>query len=149
MTMVIRRDAGEGRPMGLPVSVFERLWNDPFFSEMPAMLARIEEGTLPVDVSETAEAYIVRASLPGFAKDQIEVQVHDNVLTIRAQQSSETQEQGERYYRKERRVGSMSRRLALPGAVSEQATKAELKDGVLTLTLGKAVKDTPRKIAIS
>lgn len=149
MTVMIRRDNAEGHPLGLPISLFDRLWNDPFFNEMPAMVARIEEGTLPVDVSENAEAYIVRASLPGFAKAQIEVQVHDNVLTIRAQQTSETEEKGERYYRKERRSGSMSRRLALPGAVSEQATKAELKDGVLTLTLGKAVKDTPRKIAIS
>ena len=58
------------------------------------------------------------------------------------------EETSERFYRRERRFGSMNRRIALPSTVVEGETKAELKDGVLTLRLPKSVKEQPRKIQI-
>ncbi len=109
----------------------------------------IEEGTLPLDISEDDTSVIVRASLPGFTKDQINVEVHDGVLTINAEKTEETEEKGERYYRKERQIGSMSRRVALPSIVEDGEASAEFKDGVLTLRLPKPAKASPRKISIS
>jgi HSP20 family protein len=145
MTMLIRRNGRELFPIP---SVFENFFNEPFFSGAP-LTARVDEGTLPLDVSEDDKHVIVRASLPGFRKDQVEVEVHDGVLTITARQEEEKEETTERYYRKERRVGSLSRRVALPGAVLEKESEAELKDGVLTLRLAKVQKEQPRKIRIN
>jgi len=130
-----------------PVAVLERFFNDPFFGEAPA-IARLEEGTLPLDVSEDETHVIVRASLPGFARENIDVEAHDNILSISAKLEEVNESRTERFYRKERRVGSVSRRIALPAAVVEKDAAAEFKDGVLTLRLPKIPQEQPRKIRI-
>ena len=137
----------EARPTIFPMArLFENLLADPFLA---LSTTGVEEGALALDVSEDPKSVIVRASLPGFSKDNIDVEVHDGVLTIKATQSEQHEEKGERYYRKERRFGSMSRRVALPCAVLETEAKADLTDGVLTLRLPKSPKDTPRKVTIN
>lgn len=140
-------------PFVLPA--FDRLLGqmlaDPFFSEVQtpgSALASVDEGTLALDLSEDDRNVYVRASLPGFKKEDVEVAVHDGVLSIKAQHEEVIEDKKERYYRRERRVGSMSRRIALPGSVEENKTSAELANGVLTLTLPKIPKEEPRKISI-
>ncbi|HRJ49850.1 MAG: Hsp20/alpha crystallin family protein [Phycisphaeraceae bacterium] len=126
--------------------------SDPFFAEgrIPggSLVSSIDEGALALDVSEDDQNVYVRASLPGFRKEDVEISVHDGVLSIKAEHSEETEEKKERYYRRERRVGSVSRRIALPSSVQEDKTSAQLSDGVLTLSLPKHPKDEPRRIAI-
>ena len=109
---------------------------------------RLEEGTLPVDISEVDGKLGVRASLPGFNKEDIDVQVHEGILSIKAEHSEETETGDERFYRRERRFGSLSRRIALPGVVHDSKVDAELKDGVLTLTLALPEKPKPKQIEI-
>jgi len=141
MNIMARRD-------NLPLSsVLESVFRDPFFAG--AIVPRVEEGSLALDVSEDDANVIVRASLPGFKKEDIEVEIHDGVLTINATHTEEAEEKTERYYRKERRMGSTSRRIALPSAVQESGAKAELKDGVLSLLIPKVAKETPRKVQIN
>lgn len=140
MNIMARRD-------NVPLSsMLESVFRDPFFTG--AILPRVEEGALALDVSEDDTNVIVRASLPGFKKEDIDVEIHDGVLTINATHNEETEEKGERFYRKERRMGSTSRRIALPSAVQESGAKAELKDGVLSLWIPKVAKETPRKVQI-
>lgn len=142
--VLTRRSTG-----GVPnlASVFENFFNDPFFAESrPATVPAA--GALPVDVSEDETSLIVRASLPGFSKEQVDVQVHDGVLTIRGERSEEKTEQTERYHRRERRTGSVSRMISLPDTVSAESVKGELKDGVLTVRLAKTPKAQPRKVQI-
>ena len=111
-----------------------------------------EEGTgtgmVPVDISQTDSDIIVRASMPGFDKDDIDVQIHNGVLSIVAKHEEETETKEERYYRRERRVGSMSRRVALPGVVDEAEADAELKNGVLTLTIPLPKVAKPKQIKV-
>ena len=126
--------------------LFESMFSDPVFA---LSTSGVEEGALALDVSEDPRSVIVRASLPGFTKDNVDVEVHDGVLTIKATQTEQHEEKGERFYRKERRYGSLSRRVALPCAVIETEAKADLADGVLTLRLPKSPKDTPRKVTIT
>lgn len=147
MQGLIRRTPFESTPLD---RVLTQFFNDPFFAPTSlAGLVNIEEGTLALDVSEDEKNVIVRASLPGFKKDNISVEIHDGVLSINAQQTEETEEKSERFYRKERRTGSVSRRLALPSDVVEDETHAELKDGVLTLRMPKKhAKNGPRKVKI-
>ena len=146
MNLLMRRD-----PFEVPTvnRLFTQLLNEPFFGEMKAMAPTIDEGTLALDVSEDDKNVFVRASLPGFKREDVSLEIHDGVLTIKAEHSEETESKTERYYRKERRFGSMSRRLALPSTVVEDSTKAELKDGVLTLTMQKVEKELPKKIKIA
>lgn len=142
MTILTRRDRSPAMDRFLT-----RFFNDPVFEALPAALSN-EEGTLALDVSEDAQSVIVRASLPGFSKEDIDVEVHDGVLTIKAEHSEEREETGERFYRRERQYGSVSRRVALPSAVIEDEANASLKDGVLTLRLPKTREASPRKISI-
>ena len=140
-TSLLRRDPLAGFPA--LDRIFGSMLSDPVFNG-----AGLEEGTLPLDISETDSEVIVRASLPGFTRDQIDVEVHDGVLTIKASKQEEIEETGERFYRKERRMGSVSRRIALPSIVHDTDAKAELKHGELILKLPKEPQAQPRKIAI-
>lgn len=130
-------------------SSIDRVLSSLFGSEpMLASISQIEEGTLALDVSEDEHNIIVRASLPGFRKEDVHVEVSDGVLTISATRNEEKVEKSERFYRKERTMGSVSRRIALPTAVEEAATQAKLNEGVLELKLPKTTKAMPRKITI-
>jgi len=130
--------------------VLTRFFNDPFFAHAHGQaLQSTEEGALALDVSEDAESVIVRASLPGFRKEDVHVELHDGVLAIKAEHTQETEENGEKFYRRERTYGSVSRRIALPSSVHEDQAQAELHDGVLTLRLPKTKAETPKKITVS
>jgi HSP20 family protein len=145
MTLLTRRETRD--PL---FNVIDRFFHEPlmFTGEMPGAIQRLEEGFLPVDVSESDTHVIVRASVPGFAREDIDAEIHDNVLTIKAEHKEEKEERNERYFRKELRFGSMSRRVALPSQVLDRDIGAELKDGVLTLKMPKVAEATPRKIKI-
>ncbi|MCK6439021.1 MAG: Hsp20/alpha crystallin family protein [Planctomycetes bacterium] len=103
---------------------------------------------LPVDVSETDKAYVVRASLPGFSRDKIDIEVVNDVLSINAQWEEVSEEKDEKFHIKERRARSLSRQIQLPGGVSGNAVDAEMKDGVLTITVPKSEESKPRKVKI-
>lgn len=120
--------------------------NDPFFG-MPTEGAW-EDGNLALDVSEGDGEIIVRASLPGFKKDEIDVSVQNGVLTIKAEHTEEEETKKEKFYRKERRYGSVYRTMTLPGNVTDTNAKAELKDGVLTLHIPEEEKAKPKRIAV-
>ena len=142
MADITRRD-----PFGINSnlrSAMERIFEDPFFRT--GFMS--EEGTLPLDVSERDREIVVRADLPGYGKDEVDVQVHDDVLSIRAQRNEEHEEQTDRYYRRERSWGSMSRRVALPGVVKDAPVEASLKDGVLTLRIPLPEQVGPKQIEI-
>lgn len=143
MNTLIRRDFFDAPALNRLV---HHLLAEPGFPDSNA--PSIEEGNLALDVSEDDKAVIVRASLPGFRRDDIEVEVHEGVLTIKAQRSEEQETQNERFYRKERRMSSASRRIALPAGVKGEQTQAELKDGVLVLRLPKEERPAATKIRI-
>ena len=106
------------------------------------------EGALPLDVSRSDGEIKVRASLPGFRKEDIDVQVREGVLSIKAERAAESGTQDERYYRRERSAGSVSRRVALPGIVRDAPVDAELAGGVLTLTLPLPEWAQPQRVEI-
>jgi HSP20 family protein len=93
-----------------------------------------DERAFPVDVSKLKGELIIRASLPGYEADDIDVEIANGVLTIRAQIDEEHEERGEHYYRRERSAGFKSRKVELPEAIAENDVKAEFRGGVLTLT---------------
>ena len=93
---------------------------------------------LPMDVRETDAQLIVTASMPGFKPEDIEAEVHERTLRIKAKTVEAREETKDNWIRRERRVGSVDRTITLPVAVKPEAHEATLKDGVLELHLDKA-----------
>ena len=121
--------------------------SDPFV-RMPFLTIE-EEGNLPLDIVEGENEVIVRASMPGFKKEDVQVHVENGVLTISAEHKEETETKDERYYRRERRIGAVSRRIALPGVLDEAKAEADLTDGVLTLRIPQAEEAKPKSVRIN
>jgi len=103
--------------------------------------------SIDLDVVETPEAYIVKAEVPGVAKDKIEVKVEDRDVTIGVEYREELESNGKALWR-ERRVGKASRAIRLPESVDANAAQAKHVDGVLQLTLPKIAKTNSRQITI-
>jgi HSP20 family protein len=104
-------------------------------------------GTIDLDVVETPEAYVVRAAVPGVAKDKIEVNVEDRDVTIAVEYREEIEANGKTLWR-ERTFGKASRAIRLPEAVDANAAQATHNDGVLQLTLPKIAKANSKQITI-
>jgi len=102
---------------------------------------------ITLDVVETPDAYIVKAELPGIAKDKIEVNVEDRDVTIGAEFLDEVEASGKTLW-KERTFSKASRSIRLPEAVDANAAQARHVDGVLQLTLPKIAKANAKQITI-
>lgn len=104
-----------------------------------------------VDVTEKEDSYVIKADLPGVKKEDIDVQVHNSVLTLKASTSSESSDESGNMLRRERHFGQYLRQFTLGQDVDEHSTKAEYKDGVLTLLIQKKTPQKPeaRKVTIS
>ena len=103
---------------------------------------------IPVDVIEESEQFRVRADLPGMAKEDIQVTLEGNTLSLHAERKGEVNETKDGYRRTERSFGSFSRRLVLPTRVDPEKIEATYKDGVLEVTVAKAESAKPRQIQI-
>lgn len=115
-------------------------------------LARQEGVRAPtVDVSETADEVLVKAELPGIGKDDLEVEVLPETLSIRAEMSHEKEEKEQTYHRRERVWRRYERVLPLPAEVVTEEAKATMKDGILEIHMPKTERSksaTPRKVSV-
>ena len=138
----------DGGPLSMLRDEMDELFTT-FFGGIPATASF--ELSPSIDVSETDETVEVTTDLPGFETDDINVDINNNYLTISGETSEETKTENgndRKYHRVERRHGSFSRTVRLPCAVDEEKTGAELKNGVLTVTLPKVEEAKGKKIAI-
>lgn len=103
---------------------------------------------MPLDIEENEDGYVIAASVPGFAPENLTIEVEDDVLTIRAEQEGdEEQEQGD-WRLRERYMGAIERKLRLGKSVNTEAIEAELEHGVLKLTLSKVEQAKPQLIKV-
>ncbi|HET9627471.1 MAG TPA: Hsp20/alpha crystallin family protein [Kofleriaceae bacterium] len=117
---------------------------DPFFG------GRQASAFVPAfEVKETNEAFIVKADVPGVAENDLDIAVHNNVLTISGVRHSEERKEGEAFALYERQYGSFSRSFQLPDTADGERVEAKLDAGVLHLTIWKKAEAKPRKIALS
>lgn len=101
-----------------------------------------------VDVFETAENVILKADLPEVKKDDVEISIQNNTLTLKGERKMETETKEKQVYRLERRYGSFSRSFTLPPTVDAERATAEFADGVLTLTLPRREEHKPKQIKV-
>jgi HSP20 family protein len=100
------------------------------------------------DVKETKDAFVFKADLPGIQEKDLEVKLNQNRLSISGKREQEKTEKSDTFYTYERSYGSFARAFTLPEGVDGDNIKAELKEGVLTLTLPKRPELQPKKIAV-
>ncbi|GAC1570491.1 MAG: hypothetical protein NVS3B23_02380 [Candidatus Saccharimonadales bacterium] len=105
-------------------------------------------GQLAVDVYETKEKLVVKARTAGVNKNDLDVSISDNTLSIRGTLSAGNEDGVENYFVQECYWGEFSRSIALPVPVKEDEIEAVLKDGVLTISFTKVKQDTVKKIQI-
>jgi len=107
--------------------------------------------TPPVDLYETANEFVLTAELPGLSREQIEIHVEDSRVTIRGARSGAAPRDipCEQYHRVERGHGSFSRGFSLPEPIDVDGVAADLKDGILTVTIPKSRDRAARRIDVS
>ena len=105
-------------------------------------------GQLAVDVYETKDKLVVKARTAGVNKNELDVSIADNTLSIRGTLSAGNEDEVENYFVQECYWGEFSRSIALPVPVKEEEIEAMLKDGVLTISFAKVKQDSVKKIEI-
>ncbi len=112
---------------------FERLgdWESP-------ELRPVADWTPKLDFSESGDAYMLKAEIPGIDPKEISVSLEGELLTLKGEKRQEREEKEERYHRVERSFGTFVRAMRLPGAVDGSKVTAGFRNGVLTVTLPKA-----------
>ena len=102
----------------------------------------------PVDIFEDKDGVVLNAELPGMKKEDIELRVENNVLTLQGERKRENETKEEGYFRSERAYGTFSRSFSLPTSVDTSKIGAEYKDGVLSVSLPKAEEAKPKQIDV-
>lgn len=119
------------RDMFNPSKFFESFFNDSF---SPATYMNMNQ--MKVDVKENEKEYIVEAELPGASKDDINIELNNDRLTISVERNEETKDERQNYIRRERKYGSMSRSFYVDNVDAEKVT-AGFENGLLSISLPK------------
>jgi len=117
---------------------------EPGWLQMPAL----GDWEPKVDVSETKDAVVVRAEVPGVDQKDIGLSLQEGVLTIKGEKKFDTDVKDEQYHHTERRYGTFSRSFSLPQTVDSSRVAAEYKNGVLTVRLPLREEAKPRTIKV-
>jgi HSP20 family protein len=102
-----------------------------------------------VDIVETDADYVLRADLPGLTEQDINVELHNDVLTVSGERKSEHEERKQGYYRFERSSGTFRRSVRLPEGVTAESIRATFERGVLEVTVPKPEQQGPHKVQIT
>jgi len=153
MATLIRRNQNEVAPSGSvwdPFRVMRDVLRWDPFRELEAAAGGDYGLFAPsFDVKENRDGYVFRADLPGVKEEDLEISLTGNRLAISGRREEEKREQGETYYASERSYGSFSRAFTLPDGTDAENVRAELKNGVLQVTVPKKPEVQPRKIQIA
>ncbi len=125
----------------------DRLFEDSFVR--PSRLwPELGRGELPVDMYQTANDVVVKASIPGLKPDEVDISITGDTLTIKGEHKEEKEVEEQDYFYRERRYGAFSRSLTIPVPVKTEKTEATFENGVLTVTMPKAEEVKPKQIKI-
>ncbi len=133
---------------------FEEAFRRPFSLLGPSWLPRlrateVEEAIPSVDIFEEGDNVVVKAELPGIKKEDIDVSMTDNVISISGEKKREEKVERKNYYREERSYGSFTRSFRLPAEVQTDKAKASFKEGVLEIRIPKTEEAKKREKKVS
>lgn len=123
---------------------------DRLFTDFGRLSDIRENGSLApaIDLQETEDEIVVKATMPGIKSEDIEVKVAQNTLTIRGESREAREETQGTWHTRERRMGSVYRSMTLPSPVSEDRAEATMSDGVLKIRLPKSGDTTGKRIEV-
>lgn len=120
-----------------------------FFGRMPTRRMFAEGFWAPLmDIEETKDEILVKAELPGMRKEDVKIQINNDVLSITGERKREEETREKTYHRIERAYGKFQRMIRLPTEVDATKVKATYESGVLTVKLPKSEQAKPKEIAI-
>lgn len=102
-----------------------------------------------VDIYENEGEIVLEAELPGMKRDDFELSIENNVITLKGERHFEKKDEGDNYHRVERSYGSFTRSFSLPRTVSAEETTADFKNGILRVSLPKKEEAKARKIEVT
>ncbi len=103
----------------------------------------------PVDIYETADGFILKVELAGVEKEDVSVEVKDNVLTLKGERLLDPEIKDEQYYRKERAFGKFQRSFTLQESIKPEDVKASFKNGILTITVPRPAKEKTTQVTVN
>jgi len=142
---IMPNELGPWRPFREAVSLrdaMDRLFEDSVITSKGTV------GMPKIDIKDKKDSIEVRAELPGMEEDEIEIEVADNVMTISGEKKAEKEKDEEGYYYKESHSGTFSRSFTLPADVKEEKAEAEMKKGVLIVTIPKIAPKKATKVKV-
>jgi HSP20 family protein len=144
MSLALRTNGSSRGLSRDPFSLARELLSwDPFYGSRQA------SAFVPAfEVKETVESFVLKADLPGVDEKDLDIAIHNSVLTVSGSRASEERKDNESYALYERQFGSFTRSFALPDTADGERVEAKLDNGVLTLTIAKRSEAKPRKIAL-
>jgi HSP20 family protein len=131
--------------------MFHNMWDNPFHREkFPEPFSFSAMNKMPkIDVVDRDKEVVVKAEIPGFEKDDLDISIADNRLVIKAKSCQEEKEEEGDYLKQEIRKNEIYRSVLLPAEVDEENIKSKYRRGILKLTLPKQEKSQRKKIKIS
>lgn len=139
-------------PFGELVTLREamnRLLEDSFVRPSGAVAPAAAGRLFPMDVYETDNEYVIKATLPGVKPEDVDISVSNGLLTIKGEMKEEQEVKRENYLLQERRYGSFHREVALPVEVEADKAEATFENGILSLKLPKAERVKPKTIKVT
>jgi len=124
----------------------DRLFDDAFVFPRTGGFRNVQPS---LDLIENDNNFVVKAELPGFSPENVDIRVEGNVLTLRGEFKDESEKQEAEYHVRERRQSSFARSVTLPVPINADKASAEFDNGVLTLTLPKDEAALPKKINVT
>jgi HSP20 family protein len=145
MSQLVRWDPF-GSDFGRLARVFDRM-----FGSVPSEMGTREslsQWDPAVDIFDKGNELLLQLEVPGMKKEDIQIRLENNVLTVQGERKRESEIKHEHYFRAERSYGAFSRSFTLPGTVNVDKIQAQYMDGVLTVTVPKAKEAQPRQIEV-
>lgn len=141
------QELGPWRPLREVVSLrdaMDRLFEDSVITPKGGSV-----GTPKIDIKDKKDHVEVKAELPGMAEDEIDIEIADGVMTISGERKSEEEKEGEGYYYRESHTGAFSRSFSLPADIKEDKAEADMKNGILTISIPKVAPKKATRVKVS
>lgn len=120
---------------------------DEFFND--AVKTRRNSFVPSIDVSETEDQFLISAELPGMNKEDIDISLENNRLSISGERSFEKEDKGKKFHRVESSYGSFERSFQLPDNIDEESISAKYENGLLNISIDKSEEEVKKQIEIS
>ena len=126
----------------------DRLFEESFVRPSRALSLLGEGAAVPIDMYQTDNEVVVKASLPGVKPEELDIHITGDTLSIKGETKAEKEIKREDYHYQERRYGAFARSVTLPGGLQADKAEASFEDGVLTLTIPKSEAVKPKTVKV-